>query len=144
MTGYQTGDQPDGGPVTVGVRFSTAQAGSVTAVKLYIGPGNTGPWTVDIWSASGQRLGGGSAMGSASWETVLLDESVPIEPGAEYRASYRGAAGRYAVTGAGLSGARTAGPLSTPANGGVFTYPVGAPTRTTGTDFGVDVVVVVP
>lgn len=135
----------DGGPVTVGVRFSTAQAGSVTAVKFYAGPGNTGPWTVDIWNASGQRLGGGTATGPASgWKTVLLDESVAIEPGAEYRASYRGATGRYAVTSGGLSGAQTIGPLSTPANGGVFTYPVGAPSRTTSTDFGVDVVVVVP
>ena len=115
------------------------------AVKLYVGPGNTGPWTVDIWNAAGQRLGGGTATGPASgWKTVLLDESVAIEPGTQYRASYRGATGRYAVTSAGLSGARTAGPLATPANGGVFTYPVGAPTRTTSTDFGVDVVVVVP
>lgn len=135
----------DSGPVTVGVRFTTAQAGSVTAVRFYVGAGNTGPWTVDLWDSSGQRLGGGSATGAGTgWRTVLLDASVPIQPGVEYRASYRGASGRYAVTSGGLSAARTVGPLTTPTNGGVFTYPAGAPTRTTGTDFGVDVVVAVP
>jgi hypothetical protein len=135
----------DNGPVTVGIRFTTEQTGFATAVKFFVGPGNIGPWSVDIWDASGLRLGGCTAFGGASgWKTVLLDQSIPVEPGVEYRASYRGASGHYAVTSGGLTSGRTATPLTIPSNGGVYRYPAGAPTSTTGTDFGIDVVVVVP
>ena len=45
----------DNDPVTVGVRFSSADDGTVTAIKFYAGPGNTGPQTVSLWSSSGDQ-----------------------------------------------------------------------------------------
>ncbi len=135
----------DPGPVTVGMRFTTAQDGFVTAVRMYVGPGNTGPWAVDLWDSSGARIGSGTAFGTASgWKTVLLDSSVAVHPGVEYRASYRGASGHYAVTSGGLANGRSAGPLTIPGVGGVYSYPQAAPGATTAIDFGVDVVLVVP
>lgn len=136
----------DTGPVTVGISFTAAQAGSLTAVRFYVGPGNTGPWTVDVWDAAGNRLGGGTAkgVGAAGWTTVLLDASVPLQAGSQYRAAYRGATGHYALTPGGLAGGRTNGPLAIPPSGGAYSYPSGAPVNATSADFAVDVTVVTP
>ena len=67
-------------------------------MKFYAGPGNNGPYNVDIWAADGTKLGTGRAFGNASgWKTVLLDAPVAITAGNTYVASYRGASGHYAV-----------------------------------------------
>lgn len=135
----------DNGPVTVGTKFTTDQPGSVTAIKFYVGPGNNGPWAVDLWdAASGSRLGGGQATGlsTTGWRTVYLDASVPVQSGVTYVASYRGSAGHYAVTSGGLSAPKDAAPLRTPANAGVYSYPSAFPGSATSTDFGVDIVFV--
>ncbi len=72
----------DNGPISVGIKFSSNQSGSVTAVKFYAGPGNNGPYNVDIWAADGTKLGTGRAFGNASgWKTVLLDAPVAITAG---------------------------------------------------------------
>jgi len=135
----------DNGPVSVGMKFSSDQAGFVTAIKFYVGTGNTGPWTVDLWDSTGIRVGGGQATGAASgWKTVVLDASVAVQAGATYTASYRGATGHYSVTGGGLSAAKDIAPLHTPVNAGVYSYPAAFPAASTGTDFAVDVVLVVP
>lgn len=132
--------------MTVGTRFTTADAGMLTAVRFYVGPGNTGPRTVDVWNDTGDRIGGGHGTGSSptGWKTVLLDSSVPVQPGTVYRASYRGATGHYALTPGGLTDGRTEGPLAIPAAGGVYRYSAGAPDNGTSADFAVDVTVVVP
>ena len=67
----------DPGPVTVGIKFSSTVAGTVTAVKFYAGPGNTGPQPVAlVYRVRATKLGGGTATGTASgWTTVHLDTS---------------------------------------------------------------------
>ena len=135
----------DNGPISVGIKFSSNQSGSVTTVKFYAGPGNNGPYNVDIWAADGTKLGTGRAFGNASgWKTVLLDAPVAITAGNTYVASYRGASGHYAVTSNGLSAGQISGPLQIPPGGGVYSHPNAFSTATTTVNFFVDVVVVLP
>ncbi len=148
---FAQGSQPDSpswndpGPVTVGVRFTSDQAGAVTAVKFYDGDGNTGPHQVAIWGPDGTQLGTGTSTGTVNgWRTVNLDSPVQIAAGTVYVASYRAPTGHYAVTLGGLAAAVDASPLHVPANGGTYSYPDAFPTSSSAVNFWVDVVLVVP
>jgi hypothetical protein len=134
----------DSDPVTVGVRFSSAVDGTVSAIKFYAGPGNTGPQTVALWSSSGNQLGTGTSSASGTgWRTVTLSSPVPINAGDTYTATYHAPAGHYAVTGGSFSDSYTRGQLTVPAGGGTYRYPDGFPSASTNTNFWVDVVVVI-
>ena len=134
----------DSDPVTVGVKFSSAVDGTVTKIKFYAGPGNTGPQTVSLWSSSGDQLGTGTSSASGTgWRTVTLTSPVAITAGETYTAAYRAPAGHYAVTSGSLSEPYTAGPLTVAAGGGTYRYPTGLPTGSSNANFWVDVVVIV-
>ncbi len=136
-------DDPD--PVTVGVRFSSAKDGTVTAIRFYAGPGNTGGQTVNLWDAGGTSLASATASGSSvGWRTVTLDEPVPITAGQTYTASYRAPTGHYSVTANAFAQPVTKGPLTVPAGGGTYRYTSGPPTATANTNYWVDVIVTVP
>ena len=147
---FATGSTPavpawdDNGPVTLGVRFSSANNGSVTAIKFYAGPGNTGPHTVALWSSSGDQLATRTASGGGTgWRTVTLASPVQITAGDVYTVSYHAPAGHYAVTSGSFSEPYTNGPLTVPAGGGTYRYPNGFPSATSNANFWVDVVVII-
>jgi Domain of unknown function (DUF4082)/Bacterial Ig-like domain/Bacterial Ig domain len=134
----------DNGPVTVGVRFSSNEDGTVTAIKFYAGTGNTGTQTVALWSSSGNKLGEGTASGSGTgWRTITLNSPVAINAGQTYTASYYAPNGHYAVTSGSFSSPYTNGPLTVPAGGGTYRYPDGFPSASSNANYWVDVVVII-
>ena len=134
----------DSDPVTVGVKFSSAVDGTVTAIKFYAGPGNTGPHTVSLWSSSGDQLGTGTSSASGTgWRTVTLTSPVEITAGETYTAAYRAPVGHYAVTSGSFSEPYNSGHLTVPAGGGTYRYPTGFPTASSNANYWVDVVVII-
>ena len=135
-------DDPDA--VSVGMRFSSSADGTLTAIKFYAGPGNSGPHVVTLWSSDGTALGTGTSNSSETgWRTVTLTTPVPITAGETYTASYRAPSGRYAVTPGSFAEPYVNGPLSVPAGGAVYRYSNGFPSASSNANYWVDVVVVI-
>ena len=82
-------NDPD--PVTLGVRFTVDTAGTVSAIRFFKGPGNTGSHTGTLWSGTGTQLATGTFSGESTtgWQTLTLATPVNVSPGTEYVASYR-------------------------------------------------------
>ncbi|WP_309135063.1 DUF4082 domain-containing protein [Cellulomonas sp.] len=149
---YDDADQPtllqdaDTVPVTLGVRFASSVAGTVTGVRFYKGPNNTGPHVGALWAVGGTSpLAQGTFVDESAtgWQTLTFASPVRIAKDTEYVASYRTTVGRYSArvnefAGAGVQ--RT--PLRTAANSGQFSYADGYPSSRSSTSYMVDVVLV--
>jgi hypothetical protein len=117
--------------VNLGLRFSSDVAGTITAIRFYKGPQNTGTHTAYLWTTGGQLLASATFTGetASGWQEVSLDQPVAITPGTTYVASYHAPNGGYAVTRPYFTTTIERGPLNAPAsdpgsgNGnGVFAY----------------------
>ncbi|MRK00840.1 DUF4082 domain-containing protein [Aeromicrobium sp. S22] len=128
--------------VTLGVRFASDSAGTITGVKFYKGPNNTGTHTGTLWTTSGTKLAEGTFTGESSsgWQTLTFTQPVEIAKDTEYIASYRAPAGRYSATPGGFSADRPGSPLRTPSSGGSYTYGAGFPSSRSSANYLVDVV----
>ena len=139
-------DWNDTANVQVGTRFTASVAGTVTAIRFYKGPTNTGAHTVELWGPNQQLLGqAASTSESASgWQTVTLPTPVTLTPGQVYTAAYQSVGGQYGVTAGGLNAVRTVWPLSTVATGGAYVYGDGSayPAGSSSAWYGVDLVFV--
>jgi len=120
---------PDTAAVNLGVKFRTAQAGSITGVRFYKGPGNTGTHVGSLWSRTGTRLASASFVGETAtgWQEVLFTTPVAVTANTTYVASYRAPVGRYSLTENYFSAPTTRGPLTALQNGtdgvnGVYRY----------------------
>jgi hypothetical protein len=135
-------EDSDPDAVTLGVRFASDTAGSITGVKFYKGPNNTGTHSGTLWSSGGAKLAEGtfSAESSTGWQTLTFSQPVAIAKDTEYIASYRAPAGKYSVTPGGFSSDIPGSPLRTPANGGSYTYGTGFPDARSSANYLVDVV----
>lgn len=102
--------------VELGMAFTPAQDGTVTAVRFYKGAGNTGTHTGSIWSASGDRLGTVTFTGETAtgWQTATLATPVAVTAGTTYVVSYYAPNGHYSATPAYFASPRTVGPLTAP------------------------------
>ncbi len=137
----------DTGAYEMGVRFTPAANGTVTAVKFYKGAGNTGTHTGTLWSAAGEQLATGTFSGetASGWQTLTFATPVAVTAGTGYVASYTTTGGRYSVdTGYFDRTAVSTPPLSAPAAGnGVYASGTGFPTSSfQGGNYWVDVVFV--
>jgi len=84
---------------TVGVRFTSATAGEVSAIQFFRSSRNVGPQRVQLWDSNGTLLGHGRySGGSTGWVTVQLKSAVSIQAGRRYVASYTAPQGRYSRT----------------------------------------------
>lgn len=112
---------PDSSPVTVGVRFSSTQSGSIIGLRYYKGLGNSGDHIGSLWTSTGTLLASAQFTNEtvSGWQTVLFSNPISITAGTTYVASYYGTQG-YAVTPNYYSSPRTNGALT--ATAGVFTY----------------------
>ncbi|MET0929861.1 MAG: N,N-dimethylformamidase beta subunit family domain-containing protein, partial [Aeromicrobium sp.] len=128
--------------VTLGVRFASDTAGTITGVRFYKGPNNTGTHTGALWSAAGTKLAEGTFTGESSsgWQTLTFSQPVAIAKDTEYVASYRAPAGAYSATPGGLGSPIVKAPLRTPVNGGSYTYGTGFPDARSSASYLVDVV----
>ena len=112
---------PDSNPLTVGVRFTSTQSGSIIGLRYYKGVGNSGDHTGSLWTSTGTLLASAQFTNESvsGWQTVLFSNAISITAGTTYVASYYGTQG-YAVTPGYYSSPRTNGALT--ATAGLFTY----------------------
>jgi hypothetical protein len=89
----------DPNPVELGVRFTSDVAGTVTGIRFYKGPSNTGVHVGDLWSNAGALLGRATfANESASgWQQVNFATPVTIAANTVYVASYFAPNGEYSA-----------------------------------------------
>jgi methionine-rich copper-binding protein CopC len=119
-----TTDAIDGTPVQLGVKFTASQDGSVSGIRFYKVPDNTGTHTGSLWSSTGTLLATGTFTNESSegWEELDFSTPVPVTAGTTYVASYHTNAAHYAYTSNGLASAVTSGPLTALASGSVYAY----------------------
>jgi hypothetical protein len=87
----------DGGSVELGVKIRTTAPGSVTGIRFYKAPFNTGTHTGSLWSASGQRLATGTFTNetASGWQQMNFSSPVPVKANTTYIASYFAPSGGY-------------------------------------------------
>ncbi|WP_159806042.1 DUF4082 domain-containing protein [Cellulomonas citrea] len=137
-------DVPDNDAVTLGTRFASSVDGTVTGVRFYKGPNNTGTHVGTLWSvATGAALATVTFTNETTtgWQTATFSQPVQITKNTEYVVSYRTTVGRYSATAGAFSGAGVQrDPLRTATDSGMYSYADGYPSTTTSTSYLVDVV----
>ncbi len=80
----------DPSPVELGVKFQTAAAGSVTGIRFYKNPWNTGTHVGNLWSSTGTLLGSATFTNETAfgWQQANLATPVTLTPGTTYIVSY--------------------------------------------------------
>src|SRR5215472_14086122 len=140
-------DQSSG--VELGVKFTAMNDGSITGIRFFKVPDNSGTHTGTLWSSTGTVLATGTFTNEPTQGWAELDFSTPVSitAGTTYVASYHTGAWHYADTPAGLSSPVVNGPLTAPANAGVYAYGSSStfPTNSfNATNYWVDVVYTTP
>jgi hypothetical protein len=105
-------DGGDGGSVVLGLKFRATANGSVTGVRFYKAPANTGTHVGALWAADGTLLRQGTFAGetASGWQTLTFPTPVDITANTTYVVSYLAPSGHYSVT----SGAFAFAPFSNP------------------------------
>lgn len=115
-------------PVTLGLKFQSDVAGSVTGIRFYKSVANTGSHTGTLWDASGNALGSVTFTGetASGWQAALLSTPVTISANTTYVVSYTVAGGHYSVNGGAFTSGLDNSPLHAlsdlSAGNGVFGY----------------------
>jgi methionine-rich copper-binding protein CopC len=139
----------DGAAVELGMKFRADGDGTITGVRFYKGPKNTGTHTGSLWTLAGARLATAtfSAESTSGWQQVSFATPVNVTAGTVYVVSYHTDAGFYSADSSGLASAVDNPPLHALGNGqnggnGVYRYGTGgvAPTSGGGANYWVDVV----
>ncbi len=125
-----TPSQADSNAVEIGVKFRVTAPGTVTGIRFYKGPDNTGQHVGNLWRADGTLLASVTFEGetASGWQQAQLASPVPVDTATTYIVSYFAPNGGYAATNdyfatQGL----TSGPLIAPASAavggnGVYAY----------------------
>jgi hypothetical protein len=143
-----TATAADTSSVELGVAFTPAAAGTVTAIRFFKGSGNGGTHTGNLWSTAGVKLATVTFANetASGWQTAQLATPVTLTAGTSYTVSYLAPQGRYSVTAAYFSTAKTSGPLTAAATvNGKYRYGSsgGIPTQTfNSTNYFVDIIFV--
>ncbi|MDJ0340933.1 DUF4082 domain-containing protein [Streptomyces sp. H10-C2] len=119
----------DGSAVELGVKIRTSVTGSITAVRFYKSPANTGTHTGSLWSSSGQRLATGTFTNetASGWQQLNFASPVPVKPNTTYIASYFAPGGGYSYDSTFANNAAGLAPLTalqsgTDGGNGVYHY----------------------
>jgi hypothetical protein len=119
----------DPNAVNLGVKFQASTNGTITGVRFYKGPQNTGTHIGNLWSASGTLLATATFTNetASGWQQVNFSNSISIMPNTTYIASYHTNTGEYSADGNYFSNSLTNGPLSAPSSAssggnGVYAY----------------------
>ena len=141
-------DANDTSGLNLGVKFTATQAGSITGIRFYKVPDNTGTHTGSLWNSTGTLLATGTFSNESTqgWEELDFSSPVSITAGTTYVASYHTSATHYAFTANGLASAVTKGPLTALAGGGVYAYSSANafPSNSGSTNYWVDVAYTTP
>lgn len=128
----------DGRRTSLGIRFTSERAGTVTGIQFFRSARNVGPHRVKLWNREGVVMGRGVYRGDRTgWVTARLRKPVAISANTRYVASYVAPHGRYARTRRAAFPVRAYGLT---AHRGVMRLGGGMPTRATRTNYFVDVV----
>jgi hypothetical protein len=123
-----TADANDGSSVELGMKFRAADNGSVTGVRFYKSPANTGTHTGSLWSANGTRLAYVTFTDetASGWQAALFSSPVSIAAGTTYVVSYLAPRGHYSVSSGAFGSAVSSPPLTAVADAtssnGVYAY----------------------
>lgn len=122
-------DASDGQPVSLGVKFKSDVAGTISGIRFYKGPTNTGTHQGELWTAGGTLLASATFTNESAsgWQEVDFSKPVPIQANTAYVASYFAPNGSYAYTYDGFSNEVNTAPLHALADGtsgpnGVYVY----------------------
>ena len=132
----------EGTPVTLGVRFAPLVDGTVTSLRFYKGPGNTGTHVGTLSNAdTGVEIGRATFVGESTngWQEVALPTPVAVTAGTDYVAAYTTTTGSYSATINGFGSGSTRGPLVTASDSGAYTYDGGFAGQRSSTNYLVDV-----
>ncbi|MFF7238849.1 DUF4082 domain-containing protein [Streptomyces collinus] len=141
----------DGSSVELGAKFRTTVAGSITGVRFYKSPANTGTHTGSLWTASGTRLATGTFTNetASGWQQLNFATPVTVKANTTYVASYFAPNGGYSYDGGYFAGGDaglaplTALKSGTDGGNGVYHYgPASAfpSSQSSGSNYWVDVV----
>ncbi len=116
-------------PVTLGVKFSSEAAGTITGIRYYKATNNTGTHIGSLWSASGTLLASATFTSetASGWQQVNFSTPVTITPNTTYVAGYFAPSGHYSYTTSAFASVGASNPplqaLANPISAnGVFTY----------------------
>jgi hypothetical protein len=141
-------DAGAGGPVELGVQFTSDVAGLVTAIRFYKSAANTGTHTGSLWSSGGALLATVTFTNetTSGWQQMSFSPPVSIQANTTYTASYHTTVSHFAADQHFFTAAVNNPPLhALGVSNGVYAYGGGGifPTGVFNeTNYGVDVVFV--
>ncbi|MEV8633544.1 DUF4082 domain-containing protein [Streptosporangium sp. NPDC051023] len=120
---------PVSSAVVLGTKFRAAVSGTITGVRFYKGPDNTGTHVGSLWSASGDLLAEATFTGESAsgWQQVNFATPVTVTANTTYVTSYLTSAGHFSYTLEYFQTPHSNGPLTALADGvdgnnGVYAY----------------------
>jgi len=123
---------PDTQAVELGVRFTTDADITVTGMKFFKGPDNTGEHVGTLWNSSRTALSTVTFSNEtrSGWQTATFAEPVAVAAGETLVASYLAPNGRYSADSSGFDRSVSDGTVTFPEGAGVYTYrPGGFPSK---------------
>jgi hypothetical protein len=119
----------DPNAVNLGVKYQASTNGTITGIRFYKGPQNTGTHIGALWSASGTLLRSATFAGetASGWQQVNFSSPVSITANTTYIASYHTNKGEYSYDANYFANSYTNGPLAAPSSAssggnGVYRY----------------------
>jgi hypothetical protein len=113
----------DGNAVTLGVKFWSAQSGTISAIRFYRAVTNPRGYVAKLYTAGGTLLGSVNLAKEdgpvPGWQVANFPSPIPIKANTTYIAAYYSAVGHGAWDERGLSNGVTNGPLTAPAGSAV-------------------------
>src|SRR5215471_13170095 len=96
-----TADSGDSASIEVGVKFTSAAAGTATGIRFYKASTNTGTHIGNLWTATGQLLASATFTNetASGWQQVNFSQPVPLNKNTTYVASYFAPNGHYSQDG---------------------------------------------
>ncbi|MDR6506665.1 DUF4082 domain-containing protein [Arthrobacter oryzae] len=136
----------DGVPLTLGVRFYSTTAGTITGVRFFKSAGNTGTHTGALFTAGGQQLATVTFINESTtgWQTAYFDQPVPMAANTEYIVAYKTEIGTYSATINGFGSGLSSGNLRTGSEAGAYSYANNFPDARSFASYLVDVVTQYP
>ena len=131
--------EADYNAVTLGVKFWSSQAGTISAIRFYRGAKSPTGYVARLYSASGGLLGTVTLSTEPGpvpgWQTAILPTPISISANTTYVAAYYTPNGQYADGYYGLKTGIVSGSLNVPASStvggnGVYYYGLGFPSST--------------
>lgn len=117
-------DSNDAQSVELGMKFNSDVVGSVTAIRFYKSPKNSGTHTGTLWTTGGTKLATGTFTGetASGWQELKLTSPITITAGATYIVSYHTTTGHYSDDVNYFAKTLNVTPLHAPIAAGVYVY----------------------